>query len=240
MKIWGPNIAALKGKTTQSTPKHVITVIVKIPVEIRVLHKFITISIDILFVNKIKFFITLSQKICFTTVTHLLNPKTDTIFKAFKGIFKYYYQCGFQLMVVTSDSGFKPLDKVMVELPGAPCLNLTTANDHEPYVERKIRVIKERLCAVCHSLPFSNITVQITMHMVFFYTKLLNFFPVKGGISDQYSPNAIMSGEIINYRQYFLPFSFYCQLHKEDLPRNSMDSRTQGAITLGPSTNCQD
>ena len=61
-KIWGPNIAALKGKTTWSTPKHVITDIVKIPVEIRDLHKFISISIDIFFVNKIIFFITLSQK----------------------------------------------------------------------------------------------------------------------------------------------------------------------------------
>jgi hypothetical protein len=73
MKIWGPNIAALKGKTTSSTPKHVMINIVKIPVEIQDLHKFITISIDIFFVNKIIFFITLSQIICFTTVTHLSN-----------------------------------------------------------------------------------------------------------------------------------------------------------------------
>jgi hypothetical protein len=43
-KIWGPNIAALKGKTTKSNPQHVVTVIMKIPVEIRYLHKFITIS----------------------------------------------------------------------------------------------------------------------------------------------------------------------------------------------------
>ena len=75
--------------------------------------------------------------------------------------------------------------------------------------------------------------------MVFFVTKLLNFFPVKGGILDQYSPKAIMSGEIINYRQYCLPFGPYCQVHGEDLPRNSMQPRTQGAISLGPSTNRQ-
>jgi hypothetical protein len=52
MKIWGPNIAALKGKTTRSTPKHVMTDIVKIPVKILDIHKFITISIDIFFVTK--------------------------------------------------------------------------------------------------------------------------------------------------------------------------------------------
>ena len=142
-------------------------------------------------------------------------------------------------MVVTGDGGFKPLDKFMVDLPGAPRLNLTAANEHENYIERKIRVIKERVRAVRHPLPFSKIPTLITTHMAFFVTKLLNFFPVKGGISDQYSPKAIMSGEIINYRQYCLPFGSYCQIQEEDLPCNSMEPRTQGAISLGPSTNRQ-
>ena len=83
-------------------------------------------------------------------------------------------------MVVTADGGFKPLEQLMVDLPSAPRLNLMAANKHKPYVERKIRVIKERVRAVRHSLPFSNIPVQITIHMVFFVTKLLNIFPVKG------------------------------------------------------------
>ena len=34
MKIWGPNIAALKGKTTRTTTKHVMTDLEKISVEI--------------------------------------------------------------------------------------------------------------------------------------------------------------------------------------------------------------
>ncbi len=72
-KIWGPNIAALKGKTIRSNPQHVVTNIVNVPVEIQDLLKFITISIDIFFVNKIIFFITLIRKICFTTVAHLSN-----------------------------------------------------------------------------------------------------------------------------------------------------------------------
>ena len=142
-------------------------------------------------------------------------------------------------MAVTADGEIKPLDKLMIDLLGAPRLNLTAANDHEPYVESKICVIKEQVRAVRHSLPFSNLPAQITTHMVFFVTKLLNFFPVKGGISDQYSPKAIMSGEIINYRQFCLPFGSYCQVHEEDLPQNSMEPRTQVAISLGPSTNRQ-
>ncbi len=80
-KIWGPNIAALKGKTTRTKPEHVMTVIVEIPVEIRTLHRLVMMSIDVFFVNKIPFLITLSRKICFTTVTHLSNRKIETIFK---------------------------------------------------------------------------------------------------------------------------------------------------------------
>ena len=134
-KIWGPDVPSLKGKTTRKTPPAVPSDIVEIPVEIRQLHRNVTISIDIFFVNKIPFFLTLSRKICFTTVTHLSNRKTATIFAAFKSIFMYYLQKGFQIVTVTADNEFAPLAEMMYDLPGAPTLNLTSANEHEPYIE---------------------------------------------------------------------------------------------------------
>ena len=101
----------------------------------------------------------------------------------------------------------------MLDLPGAPLLNLTASNKHEPYVKRKKCVIKERVRAVSHLLPFSQLPMQMTTHMTFFVVKLLNFFPVKGCISDQYSPKAIMSGETINYKQYCIPFGTHWWVH---------------------------
>jgi hypothetical protein len=127
-KIWGPDVPSLKGKTTRRTPPAVRSDIVEIPVEIQQLHRNVTMSIDIFFVNKIPFFITLSRKICFTTVTHLTNRKTATIFSEFKSIFMYYLQKGFQIVTVTADNEFAPLAELMYELPGAPALNLTSAN----------------------------------------------------------------------------------------------------------------
>jgi hypothetical protein len=62
-KIWGPNIAALKGKTTRSTPEPVKSDLVAIPTEIREIHRIVTLSIDVFFVNKIPFLLTLSRKI---------------------------------------------------------------------------------------------------------------------------------------------------------------------------------
>ena len=67
--------------------------------------------------------------------------------------------------------------------------------------------------------------------------KLLNLFPVKGGLP--YSPKSILAGEIVKYYQYSLPFGTYCQVHEFDEPQNSMAARTQGAICLGGKVNVQ-
>ncbi len=159
MKIWGTDIPSLKGKTTRKAPEHVPTDMVAIPTEIRTLHKIVTLSIDVFFVNKVPFFLTLSRKICFSTVTHLENRKIPTIYKALKLIFMYYLQKGFQIMTITADNEFAPLGELLYELPGAPTLNLTSANEHEPFIERRIRVVKERVRSIRHSLPFTCIPV---------------------------------------------------------------------------------
>ena len=238
-KVWGTSVASLKGKTTRQTPPAVQTDIIEIPTALRELNRFVTLSIDVFFVNKIPFFITLSRKICFCTITHLANRKINTIFETLKSIFMYYLQKGFQITTITGDNEFAPLVELLYELPGAPTLNLTSANEHEPYIERRIRVVKERVRAVRHSVPFKTIPVRMLTHMVFFVVKLLNHFPTKGGISTEYSPKTIMSGQTLNYKQCSLPFGTYCQVHEEDGPRNSLLARTSGAISVGPSSNKQ-
>jgi hypothetical protein len=75
--------------------------------------------------------------------------------------------------------------------------------------------------------------------MVFYAVKLLNYFPAKGGVSEIYGPKTIMSGEIIDFKKFSLPFGTYCQVHEEKLPQNSLADRTLGAISLRPSGNAQ-
>lgn len=75
--------------------------------------------------------------------------------------------------------------------------------------------------------------------MVFYVIKLLNYFTAKGGVSNQYSPKAILSGKLVHFKYYTMPFGTYCQVHEEVTPWNSMVTQTQGAITLGPSGNSQ-
>ena len=52
--------------------------------------------------------------------------------------------------------------------------------------------------------------------MVFYAVKLLNYFPVKGGVSEVFGPKAIMSGEVLDFKTFSLPFGSYCQVHEEN------------------------
>ena len=194
------------GKRTRRTPSSVVLDIVWIPKEIRKLHRNVTLLVDVFFVNNIPFLIPLSRNIRFTTVTHLADQRSNTIFKALKGIVLYYFQCGFQVTVVTADGEFASLQECMVKLPGVPHLNHASASKHKPYIKRQIHVVKERVHAIRHSLPFMHFPKQLTIYMIFCVVKLLNYFPVKGGVSDQFSPNAILARELVHYKYYFMPF----------------------------------
>ncbi len=92
IKVWGPSIAMLKGKTVRTTSPLVRQDAIEIPKEIWEPHKDVTLTIDIFFVNKIPFFTTYSLVICFLSVTHLSNRKALTIFNALKSMCGYYLQ----------------------------------------------------------------------------------------------------------------------------------------------------
>ena len=70
------------------------------------------------------------------------DRKAPTIFKALQNMHNFYLQRGFQIVFIKGDGEFKPLqDLIQLELYGGPTLNLASANEHVPEIERKIRVI---------------------------------------------------------------------------------------------------
>ncbi len=239
LKIWGPSVALLKGKTVRRKPPLVLEDIVEVPKELRKLHKRVTLTIDVFFVNSASYFATLSLRICFLSVTHLQNQKNTTIFKALKAMHNYYLQRGFQIVFIKRDGKFKPMEETVYELYNAPKLNLSSANEHVPEIKRKISVIKERVRAVVYSLPVNALSPKVLTHAVLFFTKQINLFPVKGGISSQFSPKQILMGGVVHYKFCSMPFGQYCQISEEGISRNSLAARTKGAIALGPSGNVQ-
>ena len=72
--ILGPNLGSLKGKTARHPNEHVPGWTEAVPHEIMSLHKNVTLCIDIMFINKITFLVTISHNLKFRTVEALDKP----------------------------------------------------------------------------------------------------------------------------------------------------------------------
>ena len=69
---------------------------------------------------------------------------------------------------------------------------------------------------------------------------MLKYFSVNVGVSSILSPNTIISGESLHYKQHLgIKIGQYLQVHKYEDPSNSQVPRTKVAIFLGPSGNEQ-
>ncbi len=171
--------------------------------------------IDIFFANAIPFLATYSLTICFLLVTHLENQKADTIFKALKNMHNHYLQRGFHIVFMKGDGELAPLEQWVSTLYGVPSLNLSSANEHVPEIERRIRVIKECVQAVVYLMPFNSILVINLIHAVLFVTKQLNVFPVKGSVFARYNPKQLLYSKSTIFKFCAMGFEKYCQFHEE-------------------------
>ena len=75
LKIYGPEVNALRGKTVRTTPKHVpgAEAITEFPPEILSSHKNVTLCVDFFFVDGIPFLLTISRDIRFITVEFITD-----------------------------------------------------------------------------------------------------------------------------------------------------------------------
>ena len=95
-------------------------------------------------------------------------------------------------------------------MKGAPQINATSAKEHVRPVERRIRVVKERARAIKHSLPPKRIPLMMMIAMVLHCTNMLNWFVSKGGISENFSPFTLLTGQTLNFKTHLaLEFGEY-------------------------------
>jgi hypothetical protein len=90
--IFGPNLGSLKGKTTRTNSEHVQSKHINIPINIMGRYRHITIARDIMFVNKITFFMTISRQIKFGTAEMIKSQIAVTLLKAIKQVNSAYIQ----------------------------------------------------------------------------------------------------------------------------------------------------
>ena len=59
-----------------------------------------------------------------------------------------------------------------------PRVNSSSASEHVMEIERLIRLAKETIRSIIHSLPFNNVPTIFLIHFVFQAIKMPNHFPL--------------------------------------------------------------
>ena len=108
-KIYGRDIHSLKVKTTRTQPTQVITDYVKLPPSVLEKNKHVTLSIDIMYVNRIPFVTTISRNIKFTTVKAIQNRTKSQLVQSIKNVLPIYTQRGLQVDNALLGGEFVPL-----------------------------------------------------------------------------------------------------------------------------------
>ena len=78
-------------------------------------------------------------------------------------------------------------------------LNIASASEHVPEIERQHRVIKEQARACRHSLPFKMIPKIMITEMIYNCVLWINSFSPKGGVSASISPRSLLTGVRFDY-----------------------------------------
>ena len=130
--IYGPNLGALKGKTVAHPNPHVPAGVDPVPTPIMDVHCSVTLTIDVMFINKVAFLITTSRNLKFGTVEAISNQQITTIIVKLRSVCQVYHHRGFQVSVILGDTEFEPIQAAF------PQLNCCAADEHVPNIERYI------------------------------------------------------------------------------------------------------
>lgn len=235
-KIFGPDLAGVRGKTTRTATERAEMEYVAIPRDLLNLHKNVVVSADVMFVNGMPFLVTVTRAIKLITIKYLERRTAKQLSLCLNRIIQLYLKGGFHVKTFYMDGEF---EKIKTHMPQVD-INTTRANEHVGKVERAIRTLKEHARSIINTLPFSALPKHILIKMMYHVALWLNAFPAHNGISSKFSPREIVTHVGLDFKKHCrVPFVTYCEVHEYPNPLNSMAPRTKPAIALGPTGNAQ-
>jgi len=237
--IFGPDLGGIKGKTTRRAPRKVTTDVsyTTLPRQVHERYKMVTIGADIMHVNGIMFFVSISRHIKLGVIEAIPNKDMSTILKSMKSVAAIYHNGGFRVRHALMDGAFKSLEESLMGVL-AIRLNTTSRDEHVGEIERYIRTVKERMRSTVSVLPFNRYPPRVVIELAKREVFWLNAFASRSGISKTLSPRTIVSGDTVSFDLHCkYDFGEYVQTHEEH--GNDMASRTVGALALRPTGNKQ-
>eukprot|EP00978_Attheya_sp_CCMP212_P016799 scaffold44333_cov30-Attheya_sp.AAC.2 len=106
-KIFGPDVATLKGKTTRRKPMVVIEDAITIPRELVQAQQHVTMAMDGMTVNSLKFLAIISKNLFYRTAHYVESKKPKLYMEAIDSLVIIYTQGGFQIKKILCDNEFR-------------------------------------------------------------------------------------------------------------------------------------
>ena len=256
--IWGKDISYIKGKTTRSCPNPVKDDFINIPLELKSKHYELTLCIDTMYINGIGFLTSIAHPIYYRKATPVPDGTSESYYKALDKAIRVLNSGGYRINIIECDGEYKSLmDKVADAMDVTMNyidkdnynsnkyntrfkMNFSNPGDHVPHAERNNRTIKESFRTALHRTGYKTIPKVMIEELGELCTERLNMFPAKHGISSYYSPEALVSGKILDYNKHCkYSFGEYVQASVERTIKNDMVERTIDAIYLRSTDNQQ-
>jgi hypothetical protein len=232
--IYGKDVAFIKGKTTASPPKdHVPEAqLVSLPSELLSANEDVTLCFDIFYVLGLTFSISVSRNLRYTSCRHLPDRTEKHVKSCIAADIDTYRRRGFRTTEIHADGEYNTIQTSFPDIRFSIC----AVDDHVPEAERAIRSVKETVRATIHGMPYKRLPRVMVKELVAFANGAANTLPNLDGISNNMSPDTIVTGRgRPNYNTMKLEFGTYVQVY--DGTSNDTKSRTLGAIALNPTGN---
>ena len=144
--IIGTEVRSLQVNTVRSSSAQVTHLKVNIPPHLYERYKEVSLSIDIMFINKVAFFVTKSRNLRFGPSEHITSINHKIILTCIKKLRSVYRLGGFKITHIDSDKEFEPLQAELEDMH----IHLNAAFDaeHVGNIERYIRTNKERVRSI--------------------------------------------------------------------------------------------
>ena len=225
----GPCIPILKGKSKKRRSKESA----KLEYIQPLVSKNQELYIDVMHCEGMFFLISVARPIDLTMSTKVPSLKSKEVKKALQNQINLMIAKRFEITKINSDGGLRSLNDFV--LSKGIEFEICAAGVHIPIVERKIRVIKERMRSVLFSLPFL-LPNSLIPYLVTFVTRTINMIATSNS-ENKLSPFENLMARKINYNvDLRIYFGMYCQVLVAEV-NNSMDQRTTGAIALTQTNN---
>ena len=160
-KIFGPNLAGLKGRSTRPPSKPVNPSMEPISPSILANNSRVQVAIDIMFINKCRFLVSYNKVLKYGTLHRLLDAKQLSLERCLKEIDKIYQRRGFRITHLLADNQFQCLQDCAVSLH--TLLTIVPSDGHVHEIERFIRLIKERCRGLYNTTPFKGVPIPNVM-----------------------------------------------------------------------------